>query len=103
METYQCVVDDGIVVLPKQAKMKDGTNVLVMSQIDLENEWLTIQQATNKFGVSAELIQQWIKSAKVRVHPLNFRLINAGDVEDAVEQHELFSLTMQLVEGEEKE
>jgi len=103
MDTYQCVVEDGIVVLPKQAKMKDGTNVLVMPQVDLENEWLTIPQAANKFGVSVDLIQQWIKSAKVRVHPLDFKLVNAGDVEDAVEQHELFSLTMQVVEREEKE
>jgi hypothetical protein len=74
-----------------------------MPQVDLETEWMTISQATKAFGLASELVQHWIKSAKVRVHPFDATLVNAGDVEDAVEQHKLFALTMEVVEREEKE
>lgn len=101
MPIYQGVVKHGRVVLPDYAQFKEGTTVIVKEQLDLENEWLTIQHAATKFGVSSELIKQWIKSARVRVYPLDSRLINAGDVEDAIEQHELFILSSQVMEREE--
>jgi hypothetical protein len=100
-ETYRGVVENGIVVLPKQAKIRDGTPVLVTPQIDSENEWLTVTQAARRFEASAALVRQWVKSAKVRVHPHDPKLVSAGDVEDALEQHELLGLTMRVVEQEE--
>ena len=101
MAIYQGVVKHGRVVLPDYVRFKEGTNVIVKEQVDLENEWLTIQHAAAKFGIPGKLIQQWIKSAKVRVYPLDSKLVNAGDVEDAIEQHELFMLSAQVVEREE--
>lgn len=101
MATYQGVVKHGIVVLPDYVQFKDGTTVIVKEQVALETEWLTIPQVADRFGVSSELVQQWIKSAKVRVYPLNSKLVNAGDIEDAIEQHELFMLSAQVVEREE--
>lgn len=101
-ETYRGVVKKGIIVLPKQAKLRDGTRVLVMPEVNLENQWLTVTQAAKRFEISATLVRQWVKSAKVRVHPHDPRLVNAGDVEDAVEQHELFKLSMQVAEQEDQ-
>lgn len=103
LETYRGVVENGIVVLPKQFKFNNGTPVLIVPQVDQENEWLTVKQATKRFGVSAGLVRNWVKSAKVRVNSQNPNLINASDLEDAVEQNELFNLTMQVVEREEQE
>ncbi|MCI0693556.1 hypothetical protein L0337_16305 [candidate division KSB1 bacterium] len=101
LQTYQGVVENGVVVLPKQAKLNDGTSVLVVPQIEQENEWVTVKQAAKRFEAPATLIKQWIKSAKVRVHPENPDLVNADDLEDAIEQNELFNLTMQAIEREE--
>ncbi len=70
LQTYQGVVENGVVVLPKQAKLNDGTSVLVVPQIERENEWVTVKRAAKRFETSATLIKQWIKSAKVRVHPV---------------------------------
>lgn len=98
LQTYRGVVENGMVVLPRQVKLNNGTPVLVVPQIEKENEWLTVKQAAKRFKVSAALIKQWIKSAKVRVHPNDLNLVNADDLEDAIEQNELFNLTMQLVE-----
>lgn len=103
LQTYQAIVENGIVVLPKQAKLNNGTPVLVVPQIGKENEWVTVKQAAKRFEAPATLIKQWIKSAKVRVHPENPNLINAGDIEDAIEQNQLFNLTMQAIEREEAE
>jgi hypothetical protein len=103
LQTYQGVVENGTVVLPKQAKLNDGTPVLVVPQIEKENEWVTVKQAAKRFEVSATLIRQWIKSAKVRVHPEDPNLINADDLEDAIEQNDLFNLTMQAIRREEGE
>jgi hypothetical protein len=100
LQTYQGVVENGVVVLPKQAKLNDGTSVLVVPQIQKENEWVTMKQAARRFEMSATLIKQWIKSAKVRGHPENPDLINTDDLEDAIEQNELFNLTMQVAERE---
>lgn len=102
LQTYQGVVENGVVVLPKQAKLSDGVSVLVVTQSEKENEWVTVKQAAKRFETPATLIKQWIKSAKVRVHPENPDLVNADDLEDAIEQNELFNLTMQVVEGKEK-
>ncbi|MGH7599113.1 MAG: hypothetical protein ACREOI_22385 [bacterium] len=102
LQTYQGVVENGVVVLPKQAKLNDGTSVLVVTQSEKENELMTVKQAAKRFETSATLIKQWIKSAKVRVHPENPDLVNIDDLEDAIEQNELFNLTMQAVEREEK-
>jgi hypothetical protein len=101
LQTYQAIVENGIVVLPKQAKLDNGTLVLVVPQIKKENEWLSVKQASKRFEVQATLIKQWIKSAKIRVHPDDLDLVNADDLEDAIEQNELFNLTMQAVEREE--
>lgn len=103
LQTYQGVVENGVVVLPKQAKLNDGTSVLVVPQIQKENEWVTVKQAAKRSETPAALIKQWIKSAKVRVHPENPDLINADDLDDAIEQNELFNLTMQAIEREEGE
>ncbi len=103
LQTYQGVVENGVVVLPKQAKLNDGTSVLVVPQIEKENEWVTVKQAAKRFEVPAALIKQWIKSAKVRVHPEDPNLINADDLEDAIEQNDLFNLTMQVINREEDE
>jgi hypothetical protein len=103
LQTYQGVVENGVVVLPKQAKLNDGTSVLVVPQIERENEWVTVKQAAKQFETPATLIKQWIKSAKVRVHPENPDFVNADDLEDAIEQNELFNLTMQVAEREENE
>jgi transposase-like protein len=59
-----------------------------------------MKQAARRFEMSATLIKQWIKSAKVRGHPENPDIINADDLEDAIEQNELFNLTMQVAERE---
>ena len=101
MAIYQGVVKHGRVVLPDYVQFKEGTSVIVKEQVDLENEWLTIPQVADRFGVTSELVQQWIKSSKVRVSPLDSKLVNAGDVEDAIEQHELFMLSAQVIEREE--
>jgi len=101
MATYQGVVKHGRVVLPDYVQFKEGATVIVKEQVALENEWLTIPQVANRFGVSSELVQQWIKSAKIRIHPLNSKLVNAGDIEDAIEQHELFMLSAQVMERDE--
>jgi hypothetical protein len=101
MAIYQGVVKHGRVVLPDYVQFKEGTTVMVKEQVDLENEWLAIPQVDDRFGVSTELIKQWIKSAKVRVYPLDSKLVNAGDVEDAIEQLELFMLSSQVIEREE--
>jgi hypothetical protein len=65
---------------------------------DSENEWLTVRQATKRFGVAAALARKWVKSGKVGVNHQNPSLINASDLEDAVEQDELFDLAMQTME-----
>jgi hypothetical protein len=101
MAIYQGVVKHGRVVLPDYVQFREGTTVIVKEQVDLENEWLTIPQVVGRFGVSSELVHQWIKSAKVRVSPLDSNLVNAGDMEDAIAQHELFMLSAQVVEREE--
>lgn len=101
MAIYQGVVKHGKVVLPNYVQFKEGTTVIVKEQVDIENEWLTIQHAATKFRVPTELIKQWISSAKVRVYPLDSKLVNAGDVEDAIEQQELFMLSAQVIEREE--
>jgi len=66
-----------------------------------ENEWLTVRQAAKRFGVSAAVVRKWVKSAKVRANSGTSTFINAGDLEDVIEQNELFDLTMQTVERDE--
>jgi len=100
-ETYVGIVENGKVVLPKQAKLNNGTPVLVVPQSDSENEWLTVARAAKRFQISATLLRQWIKSGKVRVHLHDPKLINASDVEDATEQHELLGISMRVIEREE--
>jgi len=97
-EVYSGVVENGKVVLPKRIRLNNGTAVLIMPQNDSENQWLTVTQAAKQFRVSAKNIRGWMKSAKVRVHVGNPELVSAGDVEDAVEQFELFNLSMKVVE-----
>lgn len=101
IQTYQGVVENGVVILPKQAKLNNGTSVLIFPQIEAQQEWLTMKQAAKRFEVSVAQVRQWVKSAKVRVHPHDLNLVNADDLEDAIEQDELFNLTMQVVEKEE--
>jgi len=66
-----------------------------------ENEWLTVRQATKRFGVSAALLRKWVQSAKVRANSGTPTFVNASDLEDAVEQNELFNLTMRVAERDE--
>jgi len=98
LQTYQGFVENGAVILPKQAKLNNGTPVLIVPQIGMPKEWLSIKQAARRFGVSIMRIRQWVKSAKVRIHPDDPNKVNVDDLEDAVEQDELFNLTMQVVE-----
>ena len=101
LQTYQGVVENGNIALPKQAKLSNGTPVLIVPQIKTTREWLSVQQAARRFRIGAGLIRQWLKSAKVRVHPENPSLVNVDDLEDAIEQNELFSLTIKVIENEE--
>jgi hypothetical protein len=102
LQTYQGVVENGVVILPKQAKLNNGTPVLIFPQIEAQQEWLPVKQAAKRFEVSVAQVRQWVKSAKVRVHTHDPNLVNADDLEDAIEQNELFNLTMHVVEREEK-
>ncbi|NUO78484.1 hypothetical protein HUU05_00280 [candidate division KSB1 bacterium] len=101
LQTYQGVIKNGAVVFLKPPKLTNGTRVLIMPQNDSEKEWLTAAQAAKRFQIAAALIRQWMKSGKVRVAPHDIKLVNAGDVEDAVEQHELLGLSMQVIKREE--
>lgn len=98
MQTYVGTIKNGKVVLPKPVKLDNGTPVLVMPQVDWENEWMAAAKAAKQFGVSANLVRQWMKSAKVRIHPADSKLVNAGDVEDAVDQHDLFESTIRVID-----
>ncbi len=102
MQTYLGTIKNGKVVLPKPVKLDNGTPVLVMPQVDWENEWMTVTNAAKQFGIATNLVRQWMKSAKVRIHPADPKLVNAGDMEDAVEQHNLFESTMQIIERDDK-
>ena len=102
LQTYQGFVENGTVILPKQAKLNNGTPVLIVPQIGLPKEWLSIKQAAKRFEVSITRIRQWVKSAKVRIHPGDPDKINVDDLEDAIEQDELLALTMQVVEKEDE-
>lgn len=102
LQTYQGVVENGIIILPKQAELNNGTPVLILPQIEAPQEWLTVKQAAKRFEVSAAQVRKWVKSAKVRVHLRDPNLVNGDDLEDAIEQDELFNLTMKVVEKEEK-
>jgi transposase-like protein len=102
LQTYQGVVENGMVILPKQAKLENGTRVLILPQIETPQEWLTVKRAAKRLDVSAAQVRKWVKSAKVRVHLHDPNLVNADDLEDAIEQDELFDLTMQVVERDEK-
>lgn len=102
LQTYQGVVENGIIILPKQAKLNNGTAVLIFPQFEAQQEWLIVKQAAKRFEVSVAQVRQWVKSAKVRVHPRDPNLVNADDLEDAIEQDELFNLTMQVAEKEDE-
>jgi len=101
IESYQGVVRGDRVVLKQKLRLPEGTPVLVVPQMDWEKQWLTVGKAAKTFEITSAVVRQWIQSGKVRVHPQNPKWINAGDVEDAVEQYGLFALTMQAVEREE--
>lgn len=101
LQTYQGEIKNGAVVFMKPPKLNNGTRVLIVPQNNSESEWLTATQAAKRFQVAAALVRQWMKSGKVRVAPHDIKLANAGDVEDAVEQHELFGLSMQVINREE--
>lgn len=95
-EAYAGVVVGGVVVPTMRArKLPEGTPVLVVAQPDWEHHWLTVSQAGEQFGASPRLIRRWVESGKVRVCAENPKLVNAGDVEDAVDQWEILSLTME--------
>jgi len=102
LQTYQGFVENGAVILPKQAKLNNGTPVLIVPQIGMPKEWLSIKQAAKRFDVSTTRIRQWVKSAKVRIHPADPDKVNVDDLEDAIEQDELLALTMQVVEKEDE-
>jgi hypothetical protein len=95
VESYPGVVKGDVVVLRPKARLPEGTPVLVVPQVDWEKQWLTVALAAKTFEVSSTLVRQWVQSGKVRVHPQSPKWVNAGDVEDAVEQYELFAMTMQ--------
>ncbi len=101
LQTYLGVVENGAVVFLKPPKLTNGTRVIIVPQNTSEKEWLTVPQAAKRFQVAATLIRQWMKSGKVRVAPHDLKLANASDVEDAVEQHELLGLSMQVIKREE--
>jgi hypothetical protein len=95
-EAYAGVVIGGVVVPTMKARrLAEGTPVLVVPQPDWEHHWLTLSQAAEQFDTSPRAIRRWVQSGKVRVCAENRKLVNAGDVEDAVDQWELFSLTME--------
>jgi excisionase family DNA binding protein len=93
-ETLYGIVSNGVVVPTRKTRLPEGTRVLVLPQPDRESQWLTASQAAKTLGTTPATVRRWVKSGKVRVHADNPRLVRAGDVEDAVEQHELFLLSM---------
>ena len=101
LQTYQGVVKNNAVIFLKPPKLTDGMRVLIVPQNDSEKEWLTVAQAAKRFQIAAALIRHWIKSGKVRVASHDIKLANAGDIEDALEQHELLGLAMQVITREE--
>lgn len=102
LQTYQGFVENGAVVLPPKARLNNGTPVLIVPQIGMPKEWLSIKQAAKRFDVPIMRIRQWVKSAKVRIHPSNPDKVNVDDLEDAIEQDELLALTVQAMEKEEE-
>lgn len=92
---YLGVIANGRVVLDDGMHLPDGTRVVVLPQDDPENEWLTIAEAADRYEVPIELVRHWVKSGKVRVLPDNSGLVNAGDAEDAADEYELATISLE--------
>jgi len=98
-EALYGIVNNGVVVPTKRTRLREGTRVAILPQPDWESQWLTASQAAKTLGTTPANVRRWVKTGKVRVHAHNPRLVRAGDVEDAVGQHEVFLLSMTAQEG----
>lgn len=99
MEALYGIVNNGVVVPTEKTRLREGTRVVMLPQPDWESQWLSASQAAKALGTTPATVRHRVKSGKVRVHAENPRLVRAGDVEDAVEQHELFLLSMAAEQG----
>jgi len=103
VKQYEGIVRGDVVVLSGRPELPEGTPVLVFPRMDLEDQWLTIPDAVETFDVSLTQLLHWVESGKVRGAVGDPRLVNAGDIEDAVEQNDLYLLAMDSAATEEED
>ena len=97
-EALYGTVTNGVIVPTGRRWLPEGTPVVVFPRPDKDGDWLRVSAAAELHGTSATRVRQWAKSGKVRVHSQDAKLVNASDVEDAIEQDDLLALSMASAE-----